>query len=253
MSQAMVVDEPAETTEAMNAIWKRLHLVGGAAMLGIALIYVLAAVIFMPTMNGEEAPATVIEWFTLFRSEPLTGLFYLGLADIIIVILFVPVALALWSALWSVSKTWTTIAMPLAFIGAAVYLATNTALSMHSLSSDYAAATAGDQQAAILAAGQAIISISRGTGGSVGLSLVWLASLIFSILMLRSTLFGKVIAWIGIVGFLLLVPSFLFAGYTYGESAGAGAVLALVTSLGGGLLSFVWFILVGWKLLKSGN
>jgi hypothetical protein len=169
------------------------------------------------------------------------------------VILFVPAALALRTALWGVSKTWATIATPLAFVGAAVYLASNTALSMYSLSSDYAAATTADQQAAILAAGQAIVSISRGTGGSIGLSLVWLTGLIFSILMLRSTLFGKVIGWIGIVGFVLLVPSFLFAGYTYGESAGAGAVMALVTSLGGGLLSFIWFILVGWKLIKSGR
>jgi hypothetical protein len=53
------------------------------------------------------------------------------------------------------------------------------------------------------------------------------------------------------VSFTLLVPSFLFAGYTYGVQTGVGATLAIVTSLGGGLLSLAWYILVGVRLLKA--
>jgi hypothetical protein len=61
---------------------------------------------------------------------------------------------------------------------------------------------------------------------------------------------GKIAAWIGIVAFSLLVPSFLFSGYTYGASTGFGTAMALVTSLGGGLLSLVWYIVVGLWLLR---
>jgi hypothetical protein len=239
--------------ETVDSAWKGLYEVGGAASLGIALMYLFAAAVYVPAMRQGPTPGTVIEWFTLLQDDPLTGLFYLGFADILIVILFGPVSLALRAALERVSKTWTTIATPLAFVGMAIYLATNTAFTMLSLSSEYAAATADAQQSSILAAGHAIISISRGTGNAAGLGLVWLASLIFSILMLRSRILGKVVAWIGILSFSLLVPSFLFAGYTYGASTGVGAVLATVTSLGGGLLSLVWYVLVGLRLLKSGR
>jgi hypothetical protein len=64
---------------------------------------------------------------------------------------------------------------------------------------------------------------------------------------------SKSTAWIGIIAFSLLVPSFLFSGYTYGYSSGIGEALALITSLGGGLLSLIWYILMGINLLKLGR
>ncbi len=188
-------------SETVDPAWKGLYKVGGAASLVIALIYLLTTAVYVSAMRRAPAPGTVTEWFTLLENNPVVGLFYLGIADIIIVILFGPVSLALRVALEQVSRTWTTIATPLAFVGMAIYLATNTAFSMLSLSSEYAAAATEAQRSAVLAAGQAIISISRGTGSAAGLSLVWLTSLIFSILMLRSRMFGKTVAWVGNLSF----------------------------------------------------
>jgi hypothetical protein len=229
-----------------------LFKIGGAAVLGIALMYLLAAFVYLPAMRRGPSPGNVSEWFALLQNDRLAGLYYLGFADIWIVILYIPAALALRAALGRVSKPWTTIAVPLAFVGTAVHLATNTALSMLSLSSDYAAAATETQRAAILAAGQAILSVSRGTGSMTGLGLVWLASLLFSILMLWTGRLSKIAGWIGIVAYSLLVPSFLFSGYTYGASRGFGALMAMVTSLGGGLLSLAWYIMVGLWLLRLG-
>jgi hypothetical protein len=244
------VDQAAENTD---FTWRGLCKIGGGASLGIAVVYLLAMGVYLPSMSEAPAPTTVLEWFTLFQNDPLTGLFYLGFADILIVILFGPVSLALRAALERVSRTWTTIATPLAFVGMAVYLAANASFSMLSLSSDYAVATTVAQESAIVSAGHAILSSTRGTANAAGLGLVWLASLVFSILMLRSKELGKLAAWIGILSFSLLVPSFLFAGYTYGASSGAGATMALVTNIGGGLLSLVWYILVGLRLLRIGR
>ena len=237
------------TGSARNAIYT----VGGVASLAIALMYLIAAAVYAPAMRQEPTPTTVLEWFSLFENNRLVGLFYLGIADVPIVILFGAVALALRSALERVNKVWTTIATPLAFVGMAVYLATNTSFSMLALSSEYATATTEAQRTAIHAAGHTLISITRGTGGVAGLSLVWLSGLIFSSLMLRSDNLGKAVAWIGVVSFALLVPSFLFAGYTYGASSGIREKLALITSLGGGLLSLVWYVLVGLRLLRFGR
>jgi hypothetical protein len=217
------------------------------------LVYLVALAVYAPAMAKGPAPTTIVEWFTLIQDDPLTGLFYLGFADILIVILFIPVSLALRAALERISKAWTTIATPVAFVGVAVYLAANMSFSMLSLSSQYASATTEAQRSAILAAGHAIISLTQGTGGAAGLSLTWLGGLIFSILIFRSRELGRAAAWIGVFAFSLLVPAFLFAGYTYGMSTGIGATMALVTSVGGGLLSLVWYILVGLRLLRIGR
>ena len=229
---------------------KPLYRLGGAACLAIALLYLSAIAVYVPAMRQGPAPTTVLEWFDLLQNNRLVGLFYLGLADIPIVILFSLVALALHAALKQTDKVWTTIAAPLAFVGMAVYLATNVSFSMLALSGEYAAATTEVQRTAILAAGHSLISVTHGTGGVAGLALVWLAALIYSILMLRDRKMGGSIAWIGILAFGLLVPSFLFSGYTYGASSGIGEALALITSLGGGLLSLVWYILMGIKLVR---
>ncbi len=232
---------------------KRLYRLGGAACLAIALLYLSAVAVYAPAMRQAPAPTTVLEWFDLLQNNRIIGLFYLGFADIPIVILFGPVALALHAMLKQTDKVWATIAAPLAFVGMAVYLATNVSFSMLALSGEYAAATTEAQQAALLAAGQALISITHGTGGVAGLALIWLAALIFSIIMLRDRKMGRAIAWIGIIAFGLLVPSFLFSGYTYGASSGIGEALALITSLGGGLLSLIWYILMGIRLVRMGR
>jgi len=253
MSQDKEAVRPDRSAQAMDFPGRELYTIGGAASLGIALMYLSAMAVYLPAMRQGPTPVTVVEWFTLLQSNPLAGLYFLGFADIPIVILFGPVALALRAALERVSVTWTTIAAPLAFVGMAVYLASNSSFSMLSLSSEYAAATTSAQQAAIVAAGHALISLTRGTANAAGMGLIWLASLVFSILMLRSRELGRAAAWIGILSFSLLVPGFLFSGYTYGMTSGVGPAMAIVTSLGGGLLSLVWYILVGLRLLKIGR
>jgi hypothetical protein len=253
MSQRAQAGSSEAETGAVDSTWRGLYSVGGAASLAIALVYLFAMAVYMPAMRESPTPVTVEEWFALLQNHRLTGLFYLGFADVLIAILFGPVSLGLRAALERVSKTWTTIATPLAFVGIAVYLASNVSFSMLSLSSEYASATTEAQRAAILAAGHATISLTRGTANAAGMGLVWLASLIFSILMFRSRELGKAAAWIGVLAFSLLVPSFLFAGYTYGASSGIGSAMALVTSLGGGLLSLVWYIIVGSRLWRIGR
>jgi hypothetical protein len=196
----------------------------------------------------------VLEWFTLLQTKPLTGLFFLGLADIGIMILWGPMSLALYAALRQASRTWSTIATAFVFVGMAVYLATNTAFSMLSLSHKYAAAATEAERSAVLAAGQAMLAVSEGTGGQyAGMPLAWLAGLVLSIVMLRSKDFGKATAWAGILGLGLLVASMPFAGYTTaGPTTAVRSAIVAVTYIGGGLLSLAWYILVGLRLLKLG-
>jgi hypothetical protein len=211
--------------------------------------------IYIPAYRAGPPPGTVLEWFTLFQNNPITGLFFLGLADIVIMILWGPMSLALYAALKQANKTWAMIATTLVFVGMAVYLATNTAFSMLSLSYQYAAATTEAEKSIALAAGQAILAVSEGTGGQyTGMPLAWLAGLIISVVMLRSKAFSKATAWVGILGLGLLLASIPFAGYTTtGPTTAVVSTIIAVTYTGGGLLSLAWYILVGRRLLKLGR
>lgn len=234
--------------------WKSLYRVGAAAALIIVVIYLIVMAIYIIAYSAGPPPSTVIDWFTLFQNNWLIGLFSLGLGDIAIMVVWGPMSLALYAALRRANKTCLTVAMSLAFVGIAVYLATNTAFSMLSLSYQYAAATTDAQKSLILAAGQAILAVSQGTGAYMGMPLVNVAGLIISAVMLRSKIFSKVTAYVGILGFALLLASAPFATYTTVSPTGAVVTaIVAVSYIGGGVLSLMWYILIARRLLQLGR
>jgi fumarate reductase subunit D len=241
------------SAETIDFTLKGLYRIGGAAALVCALMYLITLGVYIPANLASPPPETVLEWFAVFQNSPVTGLFFLGLADIVIMILWGPMSLALYAALKESNKTWPLIATPFVFVGMAVFLATNTAFSMLSLSQEYAAATTEAEKSILLAAGQAILAVSRGTGSLyTGMPLVWLAGLIFSAVMLRSKAFSNATAWVGILGFGLLIAGMPFGGHytATGTPTPVQSVMVAVQYIGGGLLSLAWYILVGLRLLK---
>ena len=72
---------------------------------------------------------------------------------------------------------------------------------MISLSEKYAAATTEATRAQFLAAGEAILAtdIWHGTGAIIGGILVQSSAVLISVVMLHSTVFGKITAYLGIV------------------------------------------------------
>jgi hypothetical protein len=254
MSQAPDPTPPNSSTASTTPTPRGLYRIGGVAALLCAGMYVIALAVYVPANRAGPPPATVLEWFTVFLNQPITGLFFLGLADIVIMILWGPMALALHAALKQAHRAWALLATAFVFVGMAVYLATNTAFSMLALSREYAAAATEAQRAMLLGAGQSMLAVSEGTGQYVGMPLAWLAGVVLAVLMVRSKVFGKATAWIGIVGLGLLTASIPFAGYTTaGPVTPLVSAIIAVTYIGGGLLSLAWYILVGLRLLKLGR
>jgi hypothetical protein len=244
------------SVETADSSWKGLYQVGGAAALICALMYIVTLVVYVPANLASPPPETVLEWFEVFEEDPITGLFFLGLGDIVIMILWGPMSLALYAALKQSNRTWSLIATTFVFVGIAVFLATNTASSMLSLSQEFSVATTEAEKSILLAAGQAILAVSRSTGSLyTGMQLVWLAGLILSVVMLRSKAFNKATAWVGILGLGLLVVGIVGGGHytSTGEYTAVQSVIVAVQYIGGGLLSLVWYILVGLKLWKLGQ
>ncbi len=227
--------------------WQQLYRVGGAAALLAAALEIVAAlfgVIASSTLGPP--PSTVIGWFTLLQQHRFVGLLDLGLFDIAALTLLVLMFLAVYVAQRGASAATMALATILALIGIAVYLATETAFSLLSLSSQYAAATSA-QRSLILAAGQSMLAeeVGPGTGTFMAFMLIGIAGLIMATVMLHSDIFGTVTAWVGILANAIVLVYYL--GLAFASMPQAVGAPAYWIS---GLLSLLWYILIGWRLLQ---
>jgi len=214
--------------------WKGLYKVGGTAALIMAVFIPIQTIIFVVW----PPPSTVMGWFTLFQNNRLLGLLDMDLLLIIDQVLMGLVILALYAALRRASPAYMAIALTAGLVGIAAYFASSTAFNMLSLSDQYAAATTDVQRAIFLAAGQATVTIWTGTAFDVGYVLEGVALLIIAVVMLRSTVFSKVTAYVGILlGVMSLLP----------PTAGT---IGLLFALGSLVPLEIWDILVARRLFQ---
>jgi hypothetical protein len=203
---------------------------------------------------GPKAiPNTVLEWFTLLRAHRIIGLTLLNAFDILNYALVGLIFLGLYAALSATHRSSVTLATALGFVGIAVYIATNQAFSILSLSDQYAAATTDAQRSMLLAAGQALLAIQNPNvlGQAVlGFLLVTLAGLIMSTVMLSSRLFSKATAYAGI----LANASGL--GYPLGVALAPRTVVLPLVALSlsvSACFLVIWYLLIARRLWQLGR
>ena len=150
--------------------------------------------------------------------------------------------LALYVALRGVNESLMAIATVLALVEAVTFIMARPDLEMLYLSEGYAAATTEAQRATLLAAGEAMLATFHGTAFHVGINLFSIYYLIVSIVMLRSNIFGSVIAYTGIVAAIL----------NWGLYVPGGIGLFLFTL---SVIPFlaIWLVLVGRRLFLLGR
>ena len=139
----------------------------------------------------------------------------------------------------------------------AAYFASNAALTILSLSDQYAAATIGAQRTSLEAAGQALLAVNRfsgpgahpGAGGYVSPLLIAVAGMMTPVVMLRSVVFNRVTAYAGILaGALDLAYCIVYAFVPAMDSD----MLAVCFIPAAGLFLMIWHIMVGRRLFRSG-
>jgi hypothetical protein len=245
--------------EITDSAWKGLYRVGGAAAL-------IAAVLFRRNLGAEFSllgsigiigfgpttpPSSALDWFTLLQDNTFLGLTLLDLFDLVNYALVGLIFLALYDALGRANQSAMAIATTCGLAGIAVYFASNQAFSMLALSDQYAAATTDAQRSMFLAAGEAMLAIHnpgatyQGTGIYTSLLLVTFAGLIISMVMLRSSIFSKATAYVGVLanGFGL--------GY-FIALAFAPAICFLPPSISAPF-RVTWYILIARRLFQLGS
>ncbi len=167
--------------------------------------------------------------------------------NVIIFALGIPMYFALYIAHRKVNKELAALAMIISFIGTAIFFATNRAFSMLELSRHYPQATTDAERAIFEAAGQAILSVgkSHSLGTFMGFFPGEIAGILMSVVMLRSKIFGKVTALVGIIGFTLL--SIFEVSTSFIPMLNE---VAMIFAMGGGVLNTVWLILLGFRFFQ---
>jgi hypothetical protein len=228
-----------------NSNWDQLFIIGGIAPFVTLAFYLtqLLTTIF----SGEPYPVTPEEWFTLFHRNPILGLIFLNALDIFSVAILGLMFLALYLALRQVNPSLMLVATFFAFLGIAAFVSSraNMVTATLALTEQYTAATTSAQSTQILAAGLAIMVLSRATPETIGFFFVAVASLIISAVMLKSEIFSNRIGYLGILGFIITLTnqiSLIVAPSIVG-------ILMLIS----GLVWLIWWIWIGVKLLQLGR
>lgn len=238
-TRASKASQPASRGDVADDRWTSLYRVATAATLvSLALLPVAIAVyVFSPP------PGSVVQSFAQLQANVLVGLVDLDLVMLIDFILMIPIYLALWVALRRANESFMALGTTLGLVGIAVYLTTNPCFSMLSLSNQYANATTDAQRAMLLASGQAMLTVWSGTAYDVSYVMGGVAGLIIAAVMLRSHVFNKATAYVGIVlNALMLVPP------TVGTIGLVLSLLSLVPLA-------IWYVLIArqFYLLGSGT
>ena len=237
-------------SEDSQSEWNFLYKLGGAAALGAVLVGVLEIIItFLP--GGNTIQETVLDWFKLFQENGFMGLRDLGLLNILLTSLAILIYFALYGTFRDDrSQPYAALAVAIALMGVGVFFATNRAFAMLALSGQYAAAATDAQRAVLEGAGQALLSVgqSHTPGTFLGFFLSEIAGIMISLVMLRSKIFSKVTAYVGIFGFGFLLIFECFASFAAGTST-----MALTLAMFGGLLSMAWYVLIALRLFQLGQ
>lgn len=223
--------------ETADSAWKSLYRIGGAAALIIVVLIPIQSFIFI----AYPPPSTVIDYFTLFQNNKILGLLDLDLLLTVDNVLLILIYLALYAALRRANESFMAIALTIGLVGIVLYLVSREAtFTMLSLSDQYAAATTDAQRSMFLAAGQTMLTTYNGTAFDMSYVFGGVVLLIISAVMLRSNIFSKVTAYVGILmGMLMLVPP------TVGT---IGLLLSLISLVP----TAIWLILVARRLFQLG-
>lgn len=222
---------PVLTAEERTALtpWRSMFRLASISAVVVACLIPLQAAVFLLS----PPPATVLQYFDLFKHNPILGLLDLDLLLTVDYLALVPLYLSLYLVVRRRSATAALLGLVLGLFSVVLFLVSREAtFSMWMLSSQYAAATDQSQQVALVAAGQVLLTLYN--GGTFGLSyLLGAAStLLFSWAMWRHQVFGRAPGIVGIItGVTMLVPP---------NTGTLGLILAMVSLIP----TAVWLVLL---------
>jgi hypothetical protein len=223
------------TLEQVSTQWRGLLRLGAAAAVFVVVMIPLQAAVFLL----HPPPSTVEGFFALFQENPLLGLLDLDLLLTLDYLVMVPFYLALYVVVRRAAPAWGLLALVIGLFSLVLVVVSRDAtFSMWMLSDQHAAATSATDKAALLAAGTTLLALYDGGTFATSYVLGAVSTLVFSAVMVRHHIFGRLPGLVGLLtGLTMLVPA----------NAGAiGLTIAMVSLLP----TAAWLILLVPHLLR---
>lgn len=153
-------------------------------------------------------PTNIIDWFTLFNNNWIIGLISYDFLYMLSMIASIFLYIALFFALFESQKSLSLFALIIGLMGLTLYFPSNTSLEMLSISNQFQYASTEHEKGLLIASGQTLLSIWKGTSYSVYYVLNGIALILFFLAMIKNSKFRKSTIYIGLTsGFLMLVPA----------------------------------------------
>jgi len=193
----------------MDTTWKDLYKIGGISIIitTVLIIFAIVAFFIWPYSPAENTTADIL---TTLHNDIWKGLFSLDLVMLITMLVNIFPLLALYVSLKNVNESYALIALVLALIGVATIISARPLQEMVILSKKYSLAKTEIERNIYLASGETYLTLFDGTAWLIQTVFLMLSGLINALLMLKSNIFNKTTAWIGIIasvlGFGFLIP-----------------------------------------------
>ncbi len=248
-TKTLSITQQAVKEGSTNSNWKTICQIGGISALGIVFV-ALAEILITFLPGGYTVTEIVTDWFKLLHDNWFMGVRGLGLLNIVMTTLGIPLFLTLYLAHRDRNQAFAALAMVLSFIGAAVFFATNRAFVMWELSTRYWAATSDAQRAALEVAGQAMLSVgqSHTPGTFMAFFLGEVSGILMAIVMLHSKVFHPVTAYVGIIAY-----GCFFIFEILSSFVPSAANIVLIPAMIGGLGNIAWYILIAIRFFQLGQ
>jgi hypothetical protein len=184
-------------TETIDSNWKDLYRIAGIAAVISELIIFLGIVAYFiwPFTPGQETTESILLFLQKDRLGGLMSLdFFLFVGNLFSITLF----LALYVSLKQVNESYALIALAVGLVAVTLLVPSRPIVEMFALSRSFANAETEVAKGQTLAAADALLALFNGTNWFMNTLLGSISLLIFSLLMLRSNLYSKSIAYVGI-------------------------------------------------------
>lgn len=219
--------------------WKDLYRIGGIAAIVEIIVIVLAIAAFVIWPYAPNTKTTE-DTFRLLQSDPLGGVMaldiFLFLGNLCSLLLF----LALYGSLKSVNESYSLIALALGLVSVILLIPSRPILELLALSAKYAAATTDVARSEYLAAGTALLALFDGINWFMSTLLGGISLILSSWLMLKSNLFSKATAYVGLATNVALCGFFLPV---------IGTLLLFLTLPG----YIIWYVLLARRFFQMGR
>ena len=219
--------------------WENLYKMAGIAAIVSEAVILLGIVTYFiwPYAPGNKSTESIL---LLLKSNPLGGLISLDLFLFVGNLFSILLFLALYVSLKPLNESYALLALIVGLVGVVLLIPSRPLVELVSLSAQYAAATTEAAKAQYLATGDGLLTAFNGTGWFMNTLLGGISLLVSSILMLRSRIYSKATALVGIITNSVVCGFFI---------PGLGTFL-LFLSLPGYM---IWYFLLARKFFRLGN